>query len=112
VATDHPTGIFVEGIGAAAATSGVLSQLQGRIFALLYLRARPLALEDIALEPRGRGSDAPSREVGCVHHRSADVSPALLHGRRRRNAPQRGAARSTGWQTALRSGAAYRRRRR
>jgi DNA-binding transcriptional regulator GbsR (MarR family) len=47
---DRATGIFVDGIGAAAATSGVLSQLQGRIFALLYLRARPLALEDIAGE--------------------------------------------------------------
>src|SRR5437867_11901704 len=47
---DRATGIFVEGIAAAAATSGVLTQLQGRIFALLYLRARPLALEDIALE--------------------------------------------------------------
>ena len=47
---DRATGIFVEGIAAAAATSGVLTQLQGRIFALLYLRVRPLALEDIALE--------------------------------------------------------------
>jgi DNA-binding transcriptional regulator GbsR (MarR family) len=47
---DRATGIFVDGMGAAAATSGVLSQLQGRIFALLYLRARPLALEDIAGE--------------------------------------------------------------
>jgi len=34
---DRATGIFVEGMGAAAATSGVLTQLQGRIFALLYL---------------------------------------------------------------------------
>src|SRR6266404_1234715 len=47
---DRATGIFVEGIAAAAATSGVLTQLQGRIFALLYLRVRPLALEDIAAE--------------------------------------------------------------
>lgn len=47
---DRMTGIFVDGIGAAAATSGVLSQLQGRIFALLYLRAAPLALEDVAAE--------------------------------------------------------------
>lgn len=45
---DRATGIFVDGVGTAAATSGVLSQLQGRIFALLYLRAEPLALEDIA----------------------------------------------------------------
>jgi DNA-binding transcriptional regulator GbsR (MarR family) len=42
--------IFVDGMGTAAATSGVLSQLQGRIFALLYLHERPLALEDIAAE--------------------------------------------------------------
>ncbi len=34
----------------AAATSGVLTPLGGRIFALLYLRSRPLALEDIAAE--------------------------------------------------------------
>jgi DNA-binding transcriptional regulator GbsR (MarR family) len=47
---DRPTGIFVDGIGTAAATSGVLSQLQGRIFALLYLRSGPLALEEIAAE--------------------------------------------------------------
>ena len=47
---DRPTGIFVDGIGAAAATSGVLTQLQGRIFALLYLHQCPLALEEIAVE--------------------------------------------------------------
>jgi DNA-binding transcriptional regulator GbsR (MarR family) len=47
---DRVTGIFVEGIGAASATSGVLTQLQGRIFALLYLQPRPLSLEDIAAE--------------------------------------------------------------
>lgn len=45
---DRACGIFVDGLGTAAATSGILSQLQGRIFALLYLRAEPLALEDIA----------------------------------------------------------------
>lgn len=45
---DRTTGIFVDGIGTAAATSGVLSQLEGRIFALLYLEERPLALEEIA----------------------------------------------------------------
>jgi len=47
---DRPTAIFVDGMGAAAATSGILSQLQGRIFALLYLQQGPLALEDIAAE--------------------------------------------------------------
>jgi DNA-binding transcriptional regulator GbsR (MarR family) len=47
---ERATGIFVEGIGAAAATSGILSQLQGRIFALLYVQPKPLPLEDIAAE--------------------------------------------------------------
>ena len=47
---DRSTAIFVDGMGAAAATSGILSQLQGRIFALLYLHDGPLALEEIAAE--------------------------------------------------------------
>ena len=47
---DAAQGIFVDGLGAAAATSGVLSALQGRIFALLYLQQAPLALEEIASE--------------------------------------------------------------
>jgi DNA-binding transcriptional regulator GbsR (MarR family) len=42
--------IFVDGMGAAAATSGVLTQLQGRIFGLLYLQTRPMALEQIAAD--------------------------------------------------------------
>jgi DNA-binding transcriptional regulator GbsR (MarR family) len=42
--------IFVDGIGTAAATSGVLSQLQGRIFALLYLEPGPLSLDQVATE--------------------------------------------------------------
>jgi len=44
------SGIFVDGIGAVAATSGVLTQLQGRMFALLYLHAGPLSLDEIAAE--------------------------------------------------------------
>jgi DNA-binding transcriptional regulator GbsR (MarR family) len=47
-ALERTTGIFVDGIGTAAATSGVLTQLQGRIFALLYLHRGPLSLEEIA----------------------------------------------------------------
>src|SRR5260370_29050637 len=39
---------LVGGMGAAAATSGVLSQLQGRIFALLYLTSGSLSLDEIA----------------------------------------------------------------
>src|SRR5712692_5298801 len=45
---DNVTATFIDGIGAAAATSGVLSQLQGRIFALLYMQPEPMSLEDIA----------------------------------------------------------------
>ena len=33
---DRSTAIFVDGLSAAAATAGILSQLQGRIFTLLY----------------------------------------------------------------------------
>ena len=47
---DRITAVFVDGIGAAAATSGILTQLQGRIFALLYLKPRPLSLDEIAAE--------------------------------------------------------------
>lgn len=47
---ERATGIFVDGIGTAAASSGVLSQLQGRIFALLYLRDGPLSLDEITAE--------------------------------------------------------------
>jgi DNA-binding transcriptional regulator GbsR (MarR family) len=47
---DRILGIFVDGIGAAAATSGILTQPQGRIFALLYLHPGPLSLDEIAAE--------------------------------------------------------------
>src|SRR5262249_60822089 len=47
---DRMTGIFVDGIGAGAAPSGILTQLQGRIFALLYLEPTPMSLDDIAAE--------------------------------------------------------------
>ena len=47
---DRATAIFVDGMGAAAATSGVLNQLQGRIFALLYMEGRTLSLDEIAAE--------------------------------------------------------------
>jgi DNA-binding transcriptional regulator GbsR (MarR family) len=47
---DRLTAIFVDGIGAGAAPSGVLTQLQGRIFALLYLQAERLSLDEIAAE--------------------------------------------------------------
>ncbi|HEX2069599.1 MAG TPA: hypothetical protein VHH54_05285, partial [Actinomycetota bacterium] len=50
---DHPElerarAVFIEGMGAASATSGVLSQLQGRIFAVLFLEDHTLSLDEIA----------------------------------------------------------------
>jgi DNA-binding transcriptional regulator GbsR (MarR family) len=44
---DRVSRIFVDGMGAAAATSGVLTELQGRIFAHLYLEEGPVSLDDI-----------------------------------------------------------------
>lgn len=44
---DRSRRLFVDGIGAAAATSGILNQLQGRIYGLLYLQAEPLSLDEI-----------------------------------------------------------------
>ncbi len=96
MATDRVTGIFVDEIGTAAATSGVLSPLGGRIFGLLYLHDRPLALDEIAtaLEqsknrwrmPRRRWtrttSDAPHRGQRGIaqrllpHRRTAGVNAA------------------------------------
>jgi DNA-binding transcriptional regulator GbsR (MarR family) len=46
--TDQARAVFVEGLGAASATSGILSQLQGRIFAVLFLEDHPLSLDQIA----------------------------------------------------------------
>ena len=45
---DAARAVFVDGLGTASATSGVLSQLQGRIFAILYLEDHPLSLDEIA----------------------------------------------------------------
>lgn len=47
---DRATAIFVDGIGTASATSGILTQLQGRIFALLFVEGRPMSLDEIASE--------------------------------------------------------------
>lgn len=47
---DRLTATFVDGMGAAAATSGVLNQLQGRIFGLLYMNPEPLSLDGISEE--------------------------------------------------------------
>ena len=45
---DRATTALVDGLGAAASTSGIITQLQGRIFAFLYLQERPASLDDIA----------------------------------------------------------------
>ena len=47
---DRKTAIFVDGVGAGAAPSGLVTQLQGRIFALLYLSPNPMSLDEIAAE--------------------------------------------------------------
>ena len=47
---DRVTGTLVDGLGAAAASSGILSQQQARIFGLLYAGGRPLSLDEIAAE--------------------------------------------------------------
>lgn len=46
--TSRAIDVFADGMGAAAANSGVLSPLQGRIFGVLYLAEHPLSLEEIA----------------------------------------------------------------
>ncbi len=45
---DQARALFVDGMGTASATSGILSQLQGRIFAFLYLQDHPVSLDAIA----------------------------------------------------------------
>jgi DNA-binding transcriptional regulator GbsR (MarR family) len=47
---DGLTAVFVEGMGAAAATSRILTQLQGRIFGLLYLSPGPVSLDELTDE--------------------------------------------------------------
>ena len=63
---DRPQAIFVDGIGAAAATSGVLTQLQGRIFGLLYLEPLPLSLDEIATELQQSKSNVSVNVRGLV----------------------------------------------
>jgi DNA-binding transcriptional regulator GbsR (MarR family) len=50
LSVDRVTGTLADGLGAAAATSGILTQQQARIFGLLYLAAHPLSLDEIAGE--------------------------------------------------------------
>ena len=70
---DRVTGIFVDGMGAASATSGVLTQLQGRIFAFLYLQPEPVSLEEIATQRKW----ATTYEVG-MSLEAAFILPQLF----------------------------------
>jgi DNA-binding transcriptional regulator GbsR (MarR family) len=63
---DRLTGIFADGIGAAAATSGILTQLQGRIFGLLYMRPEPLSLDEITDELQQSKSNVSVQIRGLV----------------------------------------------
>jgi DNA-binding transcriptional regulator GbsR (MarR family) len=63
---DRLTGIFADGIGAAAATSGVLTQLQGRIFGLLYLQPAPMSLDGITDELQQSKSNVSVQIRGLV----------------------------------------------
>src|ERR1700674_2375476 len=63
---DRLTALFVEGMGAAAATSGILTQLQGRIFGLLYLQPRPLSLDEITDELQQSKSNVSVNVRGLV----------------------------------------------
>jgi DNA-binding transcriptional regulator GbsR (MarR family) len=65
-AVDRLTGIFADGIGAAAATSGILTQLQGRIFGLLYLQPEPLSLDEITDELQQSKSNVSVQIRGLV----------------------------------------------
>ena len=47
---DRVTATLADGLGAASAASGILTQQQARIFGLLYLSAQPLSLDEIAAE--------------------------------------------------------------
>lgn len=63
---DRVLGLFVDGMGAAAATSGVLTQAQGRIFAFLYLHQRALSLDEIAAELEQSKSNVSIQVRGLV----------------------------------------------
>ncbi len=63
---DPAIATFVDGIAGAAATSGVLNQVQGRIFAFLYLNPAPLSLDEIALELQQSKSNVSVQIRGLV----------------------------------------------
>ncbi len=63
---DRMTALFVDGIGAGAAPSGILSQLQGRIFGLLFLAPKPMSLDEIAGELQQSKSNISTTIRGLV----------------------------------------------
>ena len=63
---DGLTALFVEGMGAAAATSRILTQLQGRIFGLLYLQPGPVSLDEITDELQQSKSNVSVNVRGLV----------------------------------------------
>jgi len=63
---DRLKGMFADGIGAAAATSGILTQLQGRIFGLLYLRDAPMSLDEVTEELQQSKSNVSVQVRGLV----------------------------------------------
>lgn len=63
---DRTKAIFVDGVGAGAAPSGLVTQLQGRIFALLYLESKPLSLDEIAAELQQSKSNISTTIRGLV----------------------------------------------
>ena len=63
---DRITAIFVDGIGAAAAPSGLVTQLQGRIFALLFMQPKPMSLDEIAAELQQSKSNISTTMRGLV----------------------------------------------
>ena len=63
---DRVTAIFVDGMGAAAATSGILTQLQGRIFGLLYMQPGPMTLDEITDELQQSKSNVSVQIRGLV----------------------------------------------
>ncbi len=75
---DRSTAIFVDGLGAAAATSGILNQLQGRIFALLYLQPRPIPLEDLAAELEQSKSNVSVNIRGLVEWHLTVLGPIVI----------------------------------
>ncbi len=68
---DRVVETFMDGMGAAAATAGFLTQQQGRIFGLLYLSPEPLSLDEISLALQQSKSNVSVNARGLVEWRLA-----------------------------------------